>query len=443
MKRSMSIGVSIATLVALAACSVPGGGGSGGSVPADGTAQVQADELTVWVNPSDPDAVMKVYDRFTQETGVKFNIVEMPSDAFESGVQTRWASGERPDVLEYHATSLFWALNPEQNLYDLSGMPFVGREREILQSAGTFNGKVYAAITDTPSLFGLFYNKKVFSQYGLEVPETYDDVAATCTTLKASAPGVTPIFESGGSTWPTQILSGLMYMGSAQQSEQWAQKLLARQATFDAPGSPFIAGLTAYKGLQQSGCFNSDATTAQFEDSIVAVTEGKAAMVALPSGLLDMFTAQLGGDEARTAETIGFAYPSAQGPVSAWAPNVAGTWYVPKTGDAERESTALAFIQWATDEGYQEFVNQSGTFPVLDGAQPPAGGITGVHEELKAAYDKSTAYAFNSNVPGFNSEFANYVTGLLSGTETPESVAKRSQTAFEQAAKAAGLAGWK
>ena len=444
MKRSTSIGVSIAAAAVLAACSVPGGaGGAGNGVPADGSATVQADKLTVWVNPADPDAIMKVYERYTAETGVKFDIVEMPSDAFESGVQTRWASGERPDVLEYHATSLFWALNPEQNLYDLSGMPFVAREKEILKNAGSFKGKVYGAITDTPSLFGQFYNKKVFSQYGLKVPETYADLAAICQTLKARAPGVTPIFESGGSGWPTQIMGGLMYMGSAQQSENWAQKVLDRQTTFDAPGSPFVEGLKAYKGLQDAGCFNSDVTTAKFESSIAAVSEGKAAIVALPSGLLDMFTQQLGGDPARTAETIGFAYPSAKGAVSAWAPNVAGTWYVPKTGDAKRESTALAFVQWATDKGYQEFVNQSGTFPVLEGAQPPAGGYQGVHQELKAAYDKSTAFAFNSNLTGFNSAFPNYMTGLLSGSETPESVAKKSQTTFEQAAKAAGLPGWK
>ena len=31
--------------------------------------------------------------------GVKVDIVEMPTNGFEAGVQTRWASGERPDVL--------------------------------------------------------------------------------------------------------------------------------------------------------------------------------------------------------------------------------------------------------------------------------------------------------------------------------------------------------
>ncbi|WP_158563840.1 ABC transporter substrate-binding protein [Jiangella anatolica] len=439
----MRIVAIVAALAVGSACSNPGAGGdSGTEVSADGTAEVQADRLTVWVNPADPDAVMNVYDRFTEETGVEFEIIEMPSDAFESGVQTRWASGERPDILEYHATSLFWALNPEQNLYDLSEMPFVERERDILDFAGSFDGKVYAAITDTPSLFGIFYNRNVFAQYGLEVPQTLDDLASICATLQAEAPGVTPIFESGGSAWPTQILSGLMAMGSAQQADGWSQQVLEQETTFDAPDSPFTAGIAAYRGLHDSGCFNSDATTAVFEDSIVAVSEGTAAMVALPSGLLDMFTAQLGGDVAVTNETIGFAYPSADGAVSAWAPNVAGTWYVPKTGDAERESTALAFIQWVTGDGYQDFVDESGTFPVLEGAEPPASGITGVREELQRAFEDSTAYAFNSDLIGFNSEFANYMTGLLSGSETPESIAERSQTAFEQAARAAGLPGW-
>jgi raffinose/stachyose/melibiose transport system substrate-binding protein len=443
MKRSLLIAAGIGTAaMLLAACSNPGGSDTSGGVQADGSAEIQADRLTVWVNPADPNAVMNVYDRFTEETGVEFDIVEMPTDAFDSAIKTRWASGERPDLLEYHATSLFWALNPEENLYDLSGLPFVERERDILQDAGSFNGKVYAAITDTPSLFGIFYNRNVFAQYELEIPETYEDLAAICGTLQSEAPGIAPIFESGGSAWPMQILGGLMYMGSAQQSENWAQQVLDGETTFDAEGSPFVAALEAYNRLYESGCFNSDATTAQFEDSIAAVSDGTAAMVALPSGLLDMFTAQLGGDAALTDATIGFAYPSADGAVSAWAPNVAGTWYVPRTGDAERESTALAFIEWVTGEGYQAFVDESGTFPVLEGADPPAGGITGVRQELKEAYETSTAFAFNSNLSGFNTEFPNYITGMLSGSETPQSVAERAQTVFEQAASAAGLPGW-
>lgn len=441
-RRIAIIGLVSATVLTLGACSNPNSGGGGGTAVADGTAKVQAKELTVWVNAVELEAVKAVYKRFGDKYGVKMNIVEMPTDNFESGVQTRWASGERPDVLEYHATSLFWALNPEQNLYDLSKMPFASRAGDIYKDAGSHNGKVYAAITDTPSLFGIFYNKDVFTRNGLNIPQTFADLEQVCATLRQKDPNAIPIWESGGSAWPVQILSGLMYMGSAQQSENWAQQVTDKKTTFNAPGGPFVAGLNQYKKFKDTGCFNKDATTAKFEDALPALAKGQAAMVALPTGLADMIADQFGGDRAKTAQHIDFAYPSATGAVSIWAPNVAGTWYVPKTGNGDRESTALAFIQYATGEGYQTYVDESGTFPLLEGAQPPKGGYSGLAKEFNDAYETSTAYAFNSNLSGFNVEFPNYVTGILSGSETPEGAAEKSQKVFEQAAKLAKLPGW-
>lgn len=441
-RKIATLGAVVATALALAACSNPNTAGAGSGLAADGTAPVKAKELTVWVNAIELEAVKSVYKRFEAKTGVKMNLVEMPADNFEAGVQTRWASGERPDVLEYHATSLFWALNPEQNLYDLSKMPYVAKAGDLFKSAGSFNGKVYAGMIDTPSLFGIFYNKDVFQRNGLTVPKTFADLEQICATLKQKDPKVVPIWESGSSAWPTQILSGLMYMGSAQQSENWAQQVTDKKTTFDAPGSPFVAGLTQYEKFKDTGCFNKDATTAKFEDGLPALAKGQAAMIALPSGLVDMIADQFQKDKAATAQHIGFAYPSAQGAVSIWAPNVAGTWYVPKTGDTDRESSALAFIQYATGDGYQEYVDESGTFPLLQGAQPPKGGYTGLAKDFYDAYEDSTAYAFNSNLSGFNSAFPNYMTGILGGSETPEGAAQKSQKVFEQAAKAAKLPGW-
>jgi raffinose/stachyose/melibiose transport system substrate-binding protein len=441
MKRSIQAGVVlVATAALLSACTTPGGGG-GGDVPADGTAEIKAQELTVWVNAIEIDAVKNVYARFEEETGVDITIEPIPED-FQVNVTTRWAAGERPDILEYHATSLFWALNPEENLYDLSNMPYVERSGDLYDAAGSLNGTIYGAITDTPSLFGLFFNKDVLERNGIDVPETYEDLKELCATLQEQDPGVVPIWESGGSSWPTQILGGLMFMGSAQQDENWAQQVIDKETTFDAEGSPFIEALATYKELQEDGCFNPDATTARWEDSIPAVAQGTAAMVALPTGLTDSFVQQFGGDKAATSDAIGFAYPSADGAVSVWAPNVAGTWYVPKTGDAERESTALAFIDWATGDGYQGFVDEAGTFPIMEGADPPASGIEYLAADFKDAFEASTASAFNSNLSGFNAEFGNLMTGLLSGTETPESAAEKAQSLFEQAAKAAGMPGW-
>ncbi|MER6248384.1 ABC transporter substrate-binding protein [Streptomyces griseorubiginosus] len=436
-------GVVTAVALSLTACSNPGAGRNdgGAGVTADGTAKVKAKELTVWTNAADTPAIRDVYKRFGDKFGVKMNIVSISADAYESQVQTKWASGDRPDILEYHATSLFWALNPAKNLVDMSRMPYVAKSGKIYDVAGSLEGKVYAAITDTPALMDMFYNKKLFEKYGLQAPKTYADIESICTTLKKKAPSVAPIWESGGSVWPTQILGGLMYMGSAQKSEDWADQVLKKKTTFDAPGSPYTAALEEYKKLHDMGCFNKDATTAKFEDSVKAVSEGTAAMVALHSGLISMFNDQFGGDTAKTDATIGFAYPSADGAVSAWAPNLSGTWYVPKTGDGAKESTALAFIQYATGAGYQDYVNATKTFPVLDGATPPT-GVQGLAQQVADAYKDSSQLAFNSNLIGYNSQGAAYLTGILSGSETPADAAKKSQKAFEQAATAAGLPGW-
>lgn len=433
-------GAVAAVALSVTACSNPDRS-EGGSVVADGTAEVKAKELTVWTNAADTPAIRDVYKRFGDNFGVKMNIVSIPADTYETQVQTKWASGDRPDILEYHATSNFWALNPTKNMIDMSRMPYVAKSGRMYDVAGSYRGKVYAAITDTPALLDLFYNKKVFEKHGLQAPKTYADIENICITLKKNDPSVAPIWESGGSVWPTQILGAIMYMGSAEKSDDWANKVLQKKTTIDAPGSPFTAGLQEYKKLRDMGCFNKDATTAKFEDSVKAVSDGSAAMVALHSGLISMFNDRFGGDTAKTDATIGFAYPSANGEVSAWAPNLSGTWYVPKTGDEAKESTALAFIQYATGAGYQDYVDATKTFPVLEGAVAPT-GAQGLVQEVADAYKNSTALAFNSNLPGFNAQFAAYLTGILSDSETPTDGAKKGQSAFEQAAKAASLPGW-
>lgn len=443
MKRSIRImaAASAGIILLLAGCATPGGSSQDGGVVADGTAPVIADELTVWTNAADSDAVRNVYTRFGEKFDVKMNIVEIPADTFESAVQTKWASGDRPDILEYHATSNFWSLNPAENLIVLSNMPYVAKSGDTYKYGGSLDGKVYAAITDTPTLFDIFYNKKVFERNGLSKPETYDDLAEICATLKENDPSVTPIFESGGSVWPTQILGGIMYMSSAQKADNWSQQVIDGKTTFNAPDSPFSAGLAEYKGLQESGCFNSDATTAKFEDSVASLAEGETAMVALHSGFVSTFNDYFGSTE-ETDETIGFAAVSADGPTAAWAPALGGTWYAPKTGDADTESTALAFIQYATGDGYQTFVDESGTFPLLEGAEPPAGGYQTLSQEIADAYNADSAIAFNSNLVGFGSKFADYLTALLSGGQVTDSIGENAQKVFEQAAKAAQLPGW-
>ena len=116
--------------------------------------------------------------------------------------------------------------------------------------------------------------------------------------------------------------------------------------------------------------------------------------------MLPSLKAVYGNDLAKTSAAIGWASPSATSTASAWSPSFNGTWYVPKTGKTDRESTALAFIQWITTDGYQAYLKETGRFPALSGAEPAT--PSGIEQEFAASYAGDKSLAVNSNLVGFS-----------------------------------------
>ncbi|MGX5682180.1 ABC transporter substrate-binding protein [Schumannella luteola] len=423
---SLAAATTVVVLAAsLAACSTPGG---------DDTAS----SITIWHNSADSPAVLDLYERFEAETGIAVELVDIPSDAFESTTTTKWATGDRPDILEYHPVkSALLPLNPAANMQDLSDLPFVEKSGDLYPAMGTVDGVVYAAITGFPSIFGVYYNKQVLADAGLEPPTSFEDLQSICDGLAGS--GVAPIYESGGSAWPTQILP-LLYGSEFNAGDEYGSAVAANERPLTEPDGPFVKGLEAYASLRDNGCFNADATSGTFENAITAVYDGTAALTALHSDVYASFLAAAGGDAALLDETVGFVPVSATEPVVAYAGGPIGTFYAPKTGDAAREAAAIQFIEFATGAGYQDLVDAGPAFPVIDGATTPD-DFSELQLAFKAAYDDGAAVAFNSNIAGFGG-FATETTKLLAGQTTPAEAAESMQAQVEQASKAAGLPGW-
>jgi len=398
-------------------------------------AQDEPVTLTVWYLSVDPQPFIDVFQRWADQSGNQVELISIPASGFENQFLTRWTAGERPDILEYHGSQRdVLQLGPEENLLDLTDLGFAERAPNLYPALGTYNGRVYNAITSFPQVFGLYYNKQVLADAGLEVPQTFDDLFAICETLKEVAPGVVPIWENGGSGWPPQILP-VMYQ--TDRNDSFDQAVLDRETTVDAPDSPYLASLQVYAELQQNGCFNEDITTAIFETGITEVAEGRAAMIALPP-FVDMWNERFGGDTALTDSTIGFAYPSSTEPRAWWIPSPTGTYYGVKSGDPAREAAVLDFIRYATGEGYQQTIDESQTFPVFEGFENPANAQE-LTLSLKEAFDN------NSRAPNLfpgGIQFDRIMNQLLSGQLTPEAAAQLYQLQLEQGAIAAGFPGW-
>lgn len=426
----------MAIILPLSACSSAGAPPPTPSASADGGSAPGGVTLTMWHNSADPQPLKDLFKRYEAASGNKLELVEIPTDNFEATTQSKWATGDRPDILSYHGLRTFaMNLNPAKNMVDLSDRPFVAKQGTLTEVLRQADGKIYATAIGFPQVFGYYYNKKVLAEAGVQPPKNYDEVLAACDVLKTKAPGVAPVFSAAGSVWPTGI-NTLDYMASYQKNDAFASSILSGEAKFTDPDGPFLKAAGVDVQLREKGCFNKDAATAKFEDSMKALFEGKAAMVGQHSDMVGILNTLAGGDTKKVDETIGFLGIAAEGPTASFAPSPFGTFYVPKTGDEAKQKAAIGFIDWVTGEGYAQYVAEAKAPVVLGGTPTPE--LQGLWKDIDAAWKADPALFFSSNIPGIGSILINETAKLVLGQTTPEEVAQKFQVAYEQAKTAAG-----
>lgn len=74
-------------------------------------------------------------------------------------------------------------LGEEGELLDLSGLDSAKNLREVVRTANTVNGKL-VAIPQEIVVYGLFINKDMFDKYGLELPDTPEELMECCRVFK-------------------------------------------------------------------------------------------------------------------------------------------------------------------------------------------------------------------------------------------------------------------
>jgi raffinose/stachyose/melibiose transport system substrate-binding protein len=434
-RRTGTAVVALVTALGLAACEAPGSSSAdaGGDdiVSATGEAPTGV-TLTMWHSTADTPALLALYKRWEKESGNKIEFVDVPAATFGFVTQSKWATGARPDLLEWQGNNAdALSLNMPKNAFALNSLPFVAKEGTLANLSGNVDGKVYAATLGPLLYYGVFYNKRVLADAGVDAPQTYADLTKACAALKAKSPGVTPLYEAGGSSFPPQALASFLYTGQDNIDAAYAEAVVKGTEKLDDPDGPFLAGLKAYDKLRTSGCFNSTATTATWPKQTQALLDGKAAMFAGDSNSIAQMYSQGGGDEEGVSDKIGFAAVSATKALANTSPNPVGTYYVPRTGDTTKERAAVDFITFVTSaKQYQAYVNEAGIIPTLTGTTTP--DLTGLWDSVAKA-SQGAGLTLNSAIPGFGNAFGNESGKLLAGQETPQQVADKMQTYVKQA----------
>ncbi len=422
-RKVSATGAAIALVAVLTACAAP---------QADESA-AEVESLTLWHGACVTPEVEGLYAAFEESSGIDLELVDIPCDGFENATTTRWATGDRPDILTYHAIpSLLLPLNPAANMQDLSDMEFVSRA----QATVNINDVVYGAVTQFPEVYGFYYNKQVLADAGQEVPSSMEDLKDLCVALDGT--DIDPIVESGASVWPTQLIP-LLSMAEINAGGDYAEAVLAKEEALDDPDGPIVAGLSLYSELKNDGCFNEAATTTSFENSLAAVIDGRAAVTALHSNFYESLVSYIGGDRDLLDETVGFVGLSMTDQIATANYGPFGTFYAPFTGDTAKEAAAKEFIAFATGEGYQDMVDAGPLFPIYEGATTPEG-----FSELQLSFQAAAETAspgVNAGIPGFV-VLKDVTSKILADQTNPQDGAAELARSVEQAAAAAGIEGW-
>lgn len=200
-----------------------------------------------------------------------------------------------------------------------------------LAKLGVLNDVEPAAISSIDSLFGgfyvlptqlniegIFYNKKIFAQDGISVPQTWSQLVTDAATLQAK--GVQPFSASGQQGWPiTRLISGYLERSLGPDALN-----AVANGTAKLTDPPYIAAAHAVASLGAKGYFGKGVESISYNTSVNTFLTGKAAMLYMGSWVLSNIATP--SADKIGASNIGFMpFPNVtggKGNSSQWPANV-------------------------------------------------------------------------------------------------------------------------
>ena len=277
MKKFAAITLTAALVASLAGCSSSGTPGTtaaeGGAKTTEAAKETKGNEtqgeqpsgkwdfsgITLNVAHSTTGDVSDAFDAqfaaFEELTGAKIEVEHLSSNADESEntLQVRAATGNLPDLWQTSIGAKLQNISPQDNIYDLSGQEWlsniVDSYREIVTDKET--GAVYVVPSTTSNVAGVFYNKKVYEDMGLEIPETWEEFLANCEKIKTGSeidPCASPYNTPSG----VQILFLAQYYYVQNENPDFAKQYTAKELELHE-SEAYMRGLTKMYDLWEKG----------------------------------------------------------------------------------------------------------------------------------------------------------------------------------------------
>ncbi|PZE23724.1 MULTISPECIES: sugar ABC transporter substrate-binding protein [unclassified Curtobacterium] len=233
---AVAIGVSAA--VALVGCASGSSSASGGSASDVSAALKKGGTITYWSWTPSAKAQVAAFEKAYPKVHVKLVNAGTGTDEYTKLQNTIKAGSGAPDVaqVEYFAVPQFALSNSLADLTSYGFGSLKGKYSASTWDSVAMNGKIYGLPQDSGPM-ALFYNKRIFDQYGLAVPKTWSEYVADAKKLHAANPSeyitadngdpgfaTSMIWQAGGTPFTTngtKVSIDLQDAGSKKWTSTW------------------------------------------------------------------------------------------------------------------------------------------------------------------------------------------------------------------------------
>lgn len=211
--------------------------------------------------------------KWEEKSGNKVDLQVVQDDQYDNLVQARLSGGDNIDIFQ----GSYQKFDVPNQLLEISGEAFEAELNEVaLAALKHTDGKIYAFPSSGPlGSWGVFYNKKIFTDQGFQVPGNSDEFNALLAKIKDA--GITPFFFAAKDGWTMlqhrNAVNGIIGMDPSVWDQLNANKIQWKDV------APFVEQYKALEDWVAKGYINKDALTATYDQQQQALVEGKAALV--------------------------------------------------------------------------------------------------------------------------------------------------------------------
>ncbi|MCU1481846.1 MAG: extracellular solute-binding protein family 1 [Subtercola sp.] len=414
MKRTMmSIGAAFVALALLAGCS---GGQTG-----DGKTTLQMTWQAGQEKAVDP--VVQAFEK--ANPNITVNVQYLPVDTYGQVVQTRFQSGNGPDIVWGSPgtgnSNAIGLLNQQGKILDLSALPFASSVPTI---TGLWADKVLYGVPVGVFPVGLAVNMTALKASGTTIPTTFADLLTQCKTAANSGSSFVSI-AGQGSGLGSLFLAAMASQSVLGTNPNWVDDRNAGTTTFAATPA-WQDTISQFVAMKDAGCYPQGAASIDTGTQISDLAGGKSVTGVVPADALSQALASAPGADFQMVPFPGSSVAATRLPVS-FGQGIAINKASKNIPQAE---TFLEYLQEPATQSLLASGLGAVTLSDYNAGTLPA-SLSGIQSAVSAK--QTVAYiALQFPNPNVLTVLGNDVTGLLTGQTSNDDALTNLDTAWDQ-----------